>query len=131
MNPIKLLIIDEHPAVRQALVVRLRSAGHLSIVAVDDNLREGLHHAQELLPHIVLLGLSTRKEPPYSLIDVVRKLAAANQGVIVLTSFVDVVEREVLLQAGARRYLLKNINSNRLIAELEAVANEIKPEEST
>lgn len=128
MDAIKLLIIDEHPAVRQALVIRLRSSGHLAIVAVDNNLREGLQHAQQLAPDIILLGLkSTRKEPSYLLADVVHQLAFSGAGVIVLTSYVDVVERELLLQAGARRYLLKNINSERLIAELEAVANEIRP----
>ncbi|GAB4151752.1 MAG: hypothetical protein Fur0021_15890 [Candidatus Promineifilaceae bacterium] len=126
MNPIKLQIMDEHPAVRQALEVRLRSSAHLNIVAVDDNLTAALHHTHELAPDIVLLGLkSTRKLSPYLLADVVKQLVAAHVGVIVLTSYEDVVEREVLLQAGANRYLLKNINSSRLIAELETVAKEI------
>ena len=126
MNPIKLQIMDEHPAVRQALEVRLRSSTHLHIVAVDDNLAEALQHTRELAPDIILLGLkSTRKLSPYVLASMVKQLAAANVGVIVLTSYEDVVEREVLLQAGARRYLLKNINSSRLIAELETVAGEM------
>lgn len=126
MNPIKLQIMDEHPAVRQALEVRLRSSAHLNIVAVDDNLTAALQHTRELAPDIILLGLkSTRKLSPYLLAEVVKQLVAAHVGVIVLTSYEDVVEREVLLQAGANRYLLKNINSSRLIAELETVAKEI------
>lgn len=128
MNPIKLQIMDEHPAVRQALEVRLRSSDHLHIVAVDDNLTEALQHTRELMPDIILLGLkSTRKPSPYLLAEMVKQLVAANVGVIVLTSYEDVVEREILLQAGAHRYLLKNINSSCLIAELETVEKEIHP----
>jgi DNA-binding NarL/FixJ family response regulator len=53
-------------------------------------------------------------------------LANRPVGIIVLTSYSDSDERESALQAGARRYLLKNIDTARLLIEIEAVAGEVR-----
>ena len=52
-------------------------------------------------------------------------LAGHPAGIIVLTSYADDDEREAAMHAGARRYLLKQIDSARLLNEIEAVANEV------
>lgn len=94
-------------------------------MSVDTSLDDALAHARELHPDVFLLGLrSTRRQSIYVLGHIVQQLAQLGVGVIALTSYVDVVERDQLLQAGARRYLLKNIDSRRLVAEIEAVAAE-------
>ena len=51
-------------------------------------------------------------------------LARWGVAVIILASYVDDFERALLLQAGARRYLVKDINSAELIAAIEEVARE-------
>ncbi len=124
---IQLVIIDEHPAVRQALVVRLESAPGVEVVSVDTSLQEALPRIRQLRPEVILLGLrTTRRLSPYLMSHIIAELAGLGAGVIALTSFVDVVERDMLLQAGARRYLLKNIDSSRLLAEIEATAGECR-----
>jgi DNA-binding NarL/FixJ family response regulator len=125
LKPVQLVIIDEHPAVRRALLIRLGSAPEVQVMSVDTSLEEALTHARELQPDVFLLGLrSTRRQSAFVLGQIVQQLAQLGVGVIALTSYVDVVERDQLLQAGARRYLLKNIDSKLLVAEIEAVAEE-------
>jgi DNA-binding NarL/FixJ family response regulator len=54
-------------------------------------------------------------------VRVVHQLSSTATNIIVLAPYADAVERELLLNAGAKRYLLKHINSDQLIQEIEAV----------
>ena len=125
MNEIRLLIIEEHEAVRDALQVRLASSANLAVVAAYQSTTEWRSHMpdQGNLADVVLLGLkSGRKRPLTAIIHDVKEFNRQGLSVIVLASLADDVEKELILQAGAQRYLLKNINSNQLIAEIQALA---------
>lgn len=126
MNPIPVLIIDDHPTVRQALAQRLSSVPAIQILATAATIAEGLQKIATLRPVIVILETKTQNEIGTSHLDAVLDLIADPRiAVIVLTSYLDEIERAIALQAGACRYLLKDINSAQLIAEIEAVAREI------
>ncbi len=124
MSPrIQVLIIDEHPAVCQALVARLSTAPLLEVVAATNSFQSGLQRIRELEPDVVILelkGLSESRLDPIGAIS--RAISGRSIGVIVLTSYTDDLERAVALQSGAQRYLLKDIDSERLIAEIQQVA---------
>lgn len=126
MNRIRVLIVDEHLAVRQALAARLSAFQQVEVVATAEGLTEGLERARRLQPDIVLLEL---KGPgslwPDPVGEMNKALIGHPAGVIVLTSYTDDDEREAALLAGARRYLLKHIDSTRLLSEIEAVAREV------
>lgn len=121
MDKTRLLIIEEHMAVRQALEVRLRSSARLDLVAPACNLHDGRRQVEEARPDVVLLGFTgNATEELFSLAQDIRDMVRMGVMVIVLASFADDVEREIVLQAGAMRYLLKDINTPQLIAEIEA-----------
>lgn len=124
MQVIKLLIIDEHTAVRRALRIRLSSSPGIQVVGTAADLATGLaqlEHSDTVID-VVLLGLSGSSERDLrQTIHEVKALAAKNTAVIVLTSYADDIEREVVSQAGATRYLLKDINSDQLIDEISHV----------
>jgi DNA-binding NarL/FixJ family response regulator len=120
---VQILIIDEHPAVSQALVARLSTVPHLEVVAATTSFQCGLQRIRELKPDVVILelkGLSELRLDPIGAIS--RAISGRSVGVIVLTSYPDDLERAVALQSGAHRYLLKDIDSERLIAEIQQVA---------
>lgn len=122
MQPVNLLIIDEHTAVRRALEIRLSSSPDIRVVGTAAHLENGL----ALLAHhdidVVLLGLSGSSERDLrQTVHEVQELVATQTAVIVLTSYADDIEREVVAQAGATRYLLKDINSDQLIDEISHV----------
>lgn len=128
MDKIRLLIVDKHPSVRLALAERLSSTPRLHVLATASDLREGLLFARALRPDIVLLELkgTNGKNRLDAIREMISEVAECPPSIIVLTSYADEVEREYALRSGARRYLLKEIDSERLIAEIEAVAAEQK-----
>jgi DNA-binding NarL/FixJ family response regulator len=125
MKKIHLLLIEEHPAVRHALKVRLQSSPLVEIVAAVGNAAEGRALSRRLQPDVVILGLQgSHHEELGVMVKMVDSLAQQKIGVLIVTSYADDVEREMLLQAGADRYLLKDINTPQLIAEIQAVAGQ-------
>jgi DNA-binding NarL/FixJ family response regulator len=113
----RLLIIDEHRAVRQALVSRLQQTGKLEVVGSTGSAEEGLLQVEALRPNIVLLET---KRSDGSGLETCRRIARSHPdtAVIVLTSYDDEDERQAAYMAGATRYLLKDIDSTRLLCEI-------------
>jgi two-component system response regulator DevR len=117
MGPTRLLIIDEHRAVRQALVSRLQQTGKLQVVGSTGSAEEGLLQVEALRPNIVLL--ETKRSDGTGL-ETCRRIARSHPKtvVIVLTSYDDEDERQAAYMAGATRYLLKDIDSTQLVCEI-------------
>lgn len=132
MTKIRLLIIEEHKAVRQALLTRLRSSPMIEVIDVLPHIGDALPRAAEssLNGHkqradVALLSTKRAGERPFEqTIQLLENLVAQGTAVIVLAPFADDIEQERLLQAGASRYLLKNVNTPQLIAEIEQVNTE-------
>ena len=117
MDRTRLLIIDEHRVVRQALVSRLQQTGKLEVVGSTGSAREGLLQVEALRPNIVLL--ETKRSDGTGL-ETCRQIAriCPPTTVIVLTSYDDEDERQAAYMAGATRYLLKDIDSTQLVSEI-------------
>jgi DNA-binding NarL/FixJ family response regulator len=125
MNKIRVMIIDEHLAVRRALAARLASFPNIDVVATARNCQEGVERAQTNPPDVILMELKGKNcQKPDAVAEMKRALPENTVGVIVLTSYTDDEEKQAAIQAGANRYLLKNIDSASLTAEIEAVAKE-------
>jgi DNA-binding NarL/FixJ family response regulator len=125
MKKIRLFIIDEHPAVCQALVIRLNAVSSVEVVGSACTYADGLTGVRTVEPDVILLELKGKSDSGLETLDAVsRLLARGPSGVIVLTSYLDETERRRALEAGAHRYLLKNIDTQRLVTEIEAVARE-------
>jgi DNA-binding NarL/FixJ family response regulator len=125
MEKIRVLIIDEHPAVCEALAARLGSVASIDVVGAQSVFQDGLDCLGTAKPDVVILELKWKSEGDTEpLAAIARRLASNAAAVIVLTSFVDEAERNRVMQAGARRYLLKDIDTRRLIDEIESVAAE-------
>ncbi|MEZ4644605.1 MAG: response regulator [Chloroflexota bacterium] len=123
MKKIRLLIIEEHAAVRWALEIRLRSSARIELVTATEDLSAGCQAVRQSHPDVVLLGCKgSRNEKLFQLAGAVRDMVEQQTAVIALASYADEIEREMLLQAGASRYLLKDINSPQLINEIELAA---------
>ncbi|MBP6469446.1 MAG: response regulator transcription factor [Chloroflexi bacterium] len=124
MEKVQLLIIDEHEAVRNALATRLSSNPNIEVVATIQSFnQQNLNDSGSA--DVALYGLKSSSDADLdATISVVEDLTCQGTAVIILTSYADDIERELLLKSGAYRYLLKNINSNKLIAEILEVAAE-------
>jgi len=128
MEKIRVLIIDEHPAVCEALAARLRAVPSIEVVGALSAFPETLEAVDQAQADVVLLDLIDKSDARLQAgTAILRLLAGCQVGVIVLTSYIDEIERNCVMRAGARRYLLKDIDTLRLISEIEAVAREAAP----
>ena len=115
-----MLIIDDRETVRQALEDRLSHAPEIELVGAAGSAEEGMEAVRTLAPDVVLLEI---KMADGSGLDACRRIveAAPASHVIVLTSYMDEAERQAAFRAGAASYVLKDIDSQRLIRAIESV----------
>ncbi len=122
MNIIKVMIIDEHPAVRRALKVRLDSSPEIEVTASIATIDEGEKLTQNVRPDVVLLGLRSYVDnAAASLNQAVTRFTQLGVAVLILSPYPDDVEQELFYQAGAKDYLLKDINTPQLITAIRRV----------
>ena len=121
---IRVFIIDAHEAVRRALRVRLSVPKQFEVVGVSPNPDAAANQIQSKRPDVILFGLHTSSDEELAkVVRAVQELANRAAVVIVLAPYVDALERELLINAGAKRYLLKHINSDQMIREIESVVS--------
>lgn len=126
MKQIRIIIIDQHKGVRDALRIRLDSAPNVDIVG-SVNAAQALELVQSgVRPDVAILGLTGQNDDLGLMIQLVKMLVAQGTAVLALSSYIDDVTRELILQAGAIDYRLKNINSLKLLSEIELLTHEAK-----
>ncbi len=117
MAATRLLIIDDHDAVREALEARLHAVGGVEVVGCTDCWKTGLREAMRLKPDVVLL--ETKRADGHGL-DALHCLTeqCPFTSVVVLTSYPDAKEQTEARRLGAVRYILKDIDTPQLVREI-------------
>ncbi|MGO4790038.1 response regulator [Paenibacillus sp. 2KB_20] len=117
---IRLLIADDHAMVRRGLQVFLATQPDIEMVGEAANGEETLETAKHLNPDVVLMDLNM---PILNGIDTTVQLKKEQPHikVIVLTSFIDYDHVLPAIRAGARGYLLKDIEPEDLVAAIRRV----------
>lgn len=127
MKPLRLMLIEEHAAVRWALETRLASSPVVQSIDTFADLSGALDVMESLRPDIILLGLGSGKAATLrQKLEAVVRLSAKNKPIMVLVPYVDDLERELLLRVGASRYSLKYINTPQLLAEIEQTVSQFQ-----
>ena len=113
----RVMVVDDHPMWRDAVVRDLGAAGH-DVVATAADGGEAVRRAPAARPEVVVLDLQL---PVMSGVEVTRALVAADPSVRVLVLSASGEHADVLeaVKAGATGYLVKSASSSEL---LEAVA---------
>lgn len=121
MNPVSVLIADDHRLVRESLISVLQADGSIRVIGEAGDGHEALQRVRELAPQVAIIDISM---PGLSGIEVVRRLRqeAPNTRCLVLTMHQD--EEYVLhvVRAGASGFLLKDSPASELIAAVLEVA---------
>ena len=119
-EPIRILLADDHPVVRDGLVAILSTQPDFEVVGEAGNGRLAIQLVQELNPDLILLDLEM---PEMDGVETLQTLRAANPDVrvIVFTAF-DTDERILTaVQAGAQGYLLKGVPRQELFNAIRIV----------
>src|SRR4051794_33347944 len=109
MEPITVLLIDDHRVVRQGLRDFLELKEDIEVVGEASSGEDGVQMARELLPDVVMMDLVM---PGMDGVETTRRVKAVSPSsrVIVLTSFADDDKVFPAIKAGAISYLLKDIS---------------------
>ena len=118
---IRLLIIDDHEMVREGLKAILVAEPDFSIVGEAANAEQALELVERLRPDIALLDI---RLPGVSGIEVCRTMTERypETAVIILTTFTDENLVAQCVQAGARGFIVKDIERFDLKRAIRAVA---------
>ena len=130
MNPIRVLITDDHLIVREGLRLILETVDGIEIVGEASDGADCLWLVPELKPDVVLMDLQMPRMDGITAIDHLRN-EHPEVAIVILTTYNedDLMVRG--LQAGARGYLLKDTNRENLLDTIHAAAKGetlLKPE---
>lgn len=121
MNQIRLVIVDDHPVVRDGLRGMLESQPDFEIVGEASDGSAAVRLAESLVPDIVLMDL---RMPVMDGVTALREIKTHNPQVqvLVLTTYDSDADILPAIEAGASGYLLKDSSRGELFAGIRAAA---------
>lgn len=121
-SSIRVLVVDDHPVVRQGLIGMLEEAPDILIVGQGRNGHEAIAVFQQEQPDVTLMDL---RMPEMEGVQAVTAICDEfpNARIIVLTIYDSDEEIYRGLQAGAKGYLLKDSEPEELLTAIRIVNN--------
>ncbi|HEV8633617.1 MAG TPA: response regulator transcription factor [Chloroflexota bacterium] len=120
-KPIRILIVDDHPVVREGLVGMISTQSDMRVVGEAGNGLEAIRQAHLLSPDLILMDLQMPNLDGAAAIRQIRK-ELPDCRILVLTAF-DSDERILhSIEAGAQGYLLKGVPRDELFRAIRVVA---------
>jgi DNA-binding NarL/FixJ family response regulator len=118
---IRLLVVDDHPVVREGLVAVLEDEADFAVVGTAGTADEALALATRELPDVILLDLELDGQDGVAALP--RLLAVPSQPRVLVFTAYDADERVfAALEAGAAGYLLKGARTAEIAEAIRAVA---------
>ena len=119
-NAIRILVVDDHPVVREGIDALVRRQPDMRIVAQAANGHEAIEKFRAHRPDITLMDLQM---PEMNGLDVLIALRGEfpEARVIVLTTYIGDMQVLRAIKAGARAYLLKTALHKELLDTIRAV----------
>src|SRR5580700_1581775 len=119
-KPVTVLIVDDHPVVRDGLNAMLSAEADISVVGEAGTGNEALALVSKLRPAVVLMDLLL---PDIEGSEVIQRVCSrsSDTAFIVLTTVAGDEEIYRALEAGARGYLFKDMARKELVQAIRAV----------
>jgi DNA-binding NarL/FixJ family response regulator len=119
-NPIRILVVDDHPVLREGIAALVGGQPDMTLVAECSNGREAVQAFRTHRPDVTLMD---QQMPEMSGLDAIAAIRGEfpEARIIVLTTYSGDVQVLRALQAGARAYLLKNLVHKELLDTVRAV----------
>jgi DNA-binding NarL/FixJ family response regulator len=113
-EPIRVVIVDDHPALRDGVRGDLDRSGIASVVGEAGDGEEAIEIVREQAPDVVVMDLDL---PTVSGIEAIRAIVQGSPGAKILVLTVSDAEADVLeaVKMGAHGYLLKTSTADQLV----------------
>lgn len=122
MNLIKILIVDDHPMMRDALKMSLASEKDMEVIGEGSNGKEALELLKSFVPDVILMDLMM---PDMNGVEAITQIFKSNPRarILVLTSMEDEEHVTAAIQAGALGYFPKTAPRQYLLEAIRKVAD--------
>jgi DNA-binding NarL/FixJ family response regulator len=119
-GPIRVLSVDDHPLLREAVAALLASQSDMTLVAEASNGHEAMEQFRTHRPDVTLMDLQM---PKMNGLDAMIAIRGEFPGarIIVLTTYAGDVQVLRAIKAGARAYLLKSLVRKDLVEIIRLV----------
>ena len=119
---IRVMLADDHAAVREALVVLVNGQPDMQVIAQAGNGDEAVERAREARPDVAVLDVSMPAMSGLEVTTVLRDALPATR-ILMLTRHGEYHHVQELLRAGAHGYVLKQSPSEDLLQAIRVVAS--------
>jgi DNA-binding NarL/FixJ family response regulator len=120
-NPIRVLIIDDHPLFRQGIRWSLEDVADIEVIGEAENGQEALKLTERLNPDVVLVDINL---PGLNGLEVARVIKRRDPriGIVVLSVYEDDDQLFQAIKVGAAAYSSKDVNPDELLYFIREVA---------
>lgn len=121
-SPVKsrLLLVDDHPVVRQGLAQLLNQEPDLAVVGQATNAIQGLDAARQLLPDLAVVDISMHGASGLDLVKDLRSFLP-KLPILVLSMHDESLYAERALRAGARGYVMKQEATENVVTAIRRI----------
>ena len=119
-NPIRILIVDDHPVVCAGLTSMLSTQPGFEVMGSAASGEEALAILKRNSPHVLLLDLRMPGMDGIAVLHALKGIASP-PAVIILTSFEKEEDIYRSIRAGAQGYLLKDTSESEMVAAISTV----------
>jgi DNA-binding NarL/FixJ family response regulator len=119
-SPAKILIVDDHPSVREGLALRISLHPDLKVCGEADSEDEAFALVKKAAPDLVLVDISLKKGHGIELIKRIKSLGLATK-ILVISGFQESLYAERAFRAGAHGYLNKQESNEKMIEAIHTV----------
>ena len=119
---IRIVVADDHPIVREGVVISLKGQRHLKVIGEANDGAEVLEFIKKNRPDIALLDLRMPRMNGLEVLLALKELKLQTKA-IVMTAFENEEDIQSSMKAGARAYLLKDCPQEILFDAICRVSN--------
>ena len=120
-SPWRILVVDDHPIVRQGVRTAFADSKRVEIVGEADNAEDAQSSVELLQPDLVILDIRLRGSR--SGIEVASKLREAHPDlkIVVLTNYAQEPYLKAMIKAGVDGYLLKDTPPSQIVEAIDMI----------
>ncbi len=117
---VKVLIVDDHPAVREALAIRISQRDDLEVCGEAEDVTDALRLVLDTKPDIAIIDIALKKGNG---IDLIKRIKDRDQHVrmLVWSMYSEDVYADRALHAGAMGYITKQQATDRIVEAIDQV----------
>jgi DNA-binding NarL/FixJ family response regulator len=116
----RVLLVDDHPIVRQGLALLIDREGDLSVCGEADGAHSAFHAIETLRPDVVVLDISLSGPDGLDVLKEIR-MKTASLPVLILSMHDESIYAERAMRAGANGYIMKQEATEKVLVAIRRI----------